>query len=134
MWLYNDSEVTDELLANKKSFVYLITNTVTGKKYIGKKKLTFFRKKAVKGKKRKVKVIKESDWRTYFGSSNDLLADKEKYGEDKFKREIIRICDTSSEASYWELWHQMKNHVLLNDDYYNSYVGARIHRSHVNKK
>jgi hypothetical protein len=37
--------------------------------------------------------------------------------------------------SYWELWHQMVNHVLFKPEkYYNAYVGARIHRKHVLKK
>lgn len=46
-------------------FVYVITNTVNGMKYIGKKLF----------KHRRNKKLVESDWRTYYGSNEKLLED-----------------------------------------------------------
>ena len=91
MWLYNDKEIGDEDIEGYVSFVYRITNLETGKKYIGKKVLKTYQKKKVKGKTRKKKVEKESKWREYFGSNLNLLADVEKLGRDKFKREILKF-------------------------------------------
>ena len=134
-WIYQEKPVDPSILDNYVGFVYNITNVLTGRQYIGKKRLKFVRSKKIKTKKRKIKVTKESDWKTYYGSSNELLLDIEKYGKDQFKREITRFCKSKGECNYWELYYQMVNHVLLNPaDYYNNYVGARIHRKHVLKR
>ena len=131
--VYNKSE--EEILAlGLYSFVYLITNLETGKLYIGKKLFLFKAKKMVKlknGTKKKKSVLVESDWADYYGSSEEMKKDVEALGKEKFKREILYLCTTKAEASYLELKEQILNDVLLNDKYYNSYVGARMHRSHV---
>ena len=63
MWLYEDAEFTD-VPDNIIGFVYKITNTQTGKQYIGKKLFTFAKQKSVKGKRKRFRV--ESDWRGYY--------------------------------------------------------------------
>lgn len=134
-WLYEDKPIDETILDNYHGFVYLIENTLTGKQYYGKKRLKFIRSKKLKTQKRKIKVVTDSDWKDYYGSSNELLADVELLGKDKFKRTIIRFCKSKGECSYWELWYQMTHHVLMHPtDFYNNYVGARIHRKHVLKK
>lgn len=131
-WTYQENPVNPTQLENYFGFVYIIENLLTGKKYIGKKRLKFYRTKKLKSKKRKIKVIKDSDWQEYYGSSNELLADIETFGKENFKRKIIEFYKSKGECSYWELYHQMINHVLLNpDQFYNNYVGARIHRKHI---
>lgn len=108
-------------------FVYRIENKETGKFYIGQKKIIKVEKRPpLKGKVRKRKIIKQSDWRTYSGSSNDLKNDIKELGEDKFKFEIIRFCDTKWEISYWELYYQMQNHVLFRPDSYNGIINVRL--------
>jgi hypothetical protein len=135
MWLYNGSEITPEEINGYKSFVYTITCLVNGKQYIGKKKLQFTRRKKIKDSNRRKTFVRESDWEDYYGSSESLARDIVKYGKDNFKREILRLCLTNTEATYYELWEQMVRHVLFNHAlYYNNYVGARIHRNHVVKK
>jgi len=58
----------------------------------------------------------------------------EESGRDRFERKILRLCDSKGEMSYWEMWYQMTNHVLLRPDkYYNAFVGGKIHRKHVLK-
>ncbi len=131
-WLLNGIPVDEDELNEYVSFVYLITNTVNGRKYIGKKTLKFVRREKVKNQKRRKTVTKESDWASYYGSSEELAKDIASLGKDVFKREILRLCKSKSEASYYELKEQMVNDVLLRPgEYYNSYAGARINRKHV---
>ena len=111
-------------------FVYKITNTHTARAYIGKKLLWFKGKKQVK--KRKKSILKESDWRTYNGSSEELQADIVTLGESNFLFEILRFCNSKGECSYYEAKEQFRHDVLLHpDQWYNSYVGCRIHRKHL---
>lgn len=117
------------------SFVYIITNTISGRKYIGKKSL---RRTQIKRKagKRNSKIIKESDWRDYYGSNKELLADIEYYGHLNFSREILCWCATKGDANYYELKYQILEQVLEKEEYYNVYIGSRIHANHLscNKK
>lgn len=60
-------------------FVYRITDKDNGRFYIGQKKLYKTETRPpLKGKVRKRKIIKESDWRTYCGSCNELKAEIQK--------------------------------------------------------
>lgn len=108
-------------------FVYRIENKETKKFYIGQKKIIKIEKRPpLKGKVRKRKIVKQSDWRTYCGSSNDLKNDISALGEDKFKFEIIRFCDCKWSLSYWELYYQMQEHVLFREDSYNGIINVRL--------
>ncbi len=131
MWLYNDKEIGDDEIEGYASFVYMITNLETGQKYIGKKILKSIRRKKVKGKTRRKKVEKESDWRQYFGSSITLLADVERLGQDRFRREILKLCKTRGTASYWEAYEIMSRNAIISEDYYNESLQVRVHRSHI---
>lgn len=113
------------------SFVYVITNTVSGRKYIGKKSLRTSQIKRKAGQRNK-KIIKESDWRDYYGSNKELLEDIQYYGHLNFTREILHWCKTKGDANYMELKEQILHGVLEHPDrYYNNYIGARIHRKHL---
>lgn len=131
MWYYNGKEISDEDIQGYAAFVYIITNLENNKRYIGKKIFKSIRRKKVKGKTRRKKVEKESDWRRYFGSNLNLLADIEKLGQDRFKREIVKLCKTRGTASYWEAKLQMQHEVLESDNYYNDHIWVRVHRSHL---
>lgn len=112
-------------------FVYLITNTTNGRKYIGKKLLTFARTKQVKGKKKKIRV--ESDWQTYYGSSIEVQTDVSLLGGELFTREILHICLTKGECNYLELREQIDRRVLETNEYYNGQIQARIHKGHLGR-
>lgn len=131
MWYYNDKEIGDEDIEGYVSFVYRITNLETGRQYIGKKNFTKVRSKKVKGKTRRKKVKSASDWQEYFGSNLNLLADVEKLGRDRFKREILKLCKSKGTANYWEAWYQMNEKVLESDNYYNDWIMVKVHRSHI---
>ena len=67
-WLLCDSEYIDD--GTYFGFVYLIENTITGRKYIGRKYFTSAGYKQVNGKKKKIR--KPSDWQDYYGSNDTL--------------------------------------------------------------
>lgn len=131
-WFYNGQPFTSEMIGDWVGFVYVITALDTGKKYIGQKRFVSS-KKIPATKKRKAKRVKmESDWQDYYGSSEALKTDVAKLGKDRFHREIIRLCISKGDMNYIELREQILAEVLTKpDEYYNVYVGSRIHRSHL---
>lgn len=131
MWTFNNEEynITPE---EYQGFVYQITELHTNKKYIGKK--NFWKPKILpinKSRKRRVRTRVESDWKTYFSSSQQIQRIVEEAGEDKFKREILKLCKTKGEMSYHEAKLQFEHNVLLRDDYYNEFIGCRVHSKHL---
>ena len=133
MWLYENKEY-DETPEEYQGFVYEIEELSTGKKYIGKK--NFWRPKILpKNSKRtrRVRTRVESDWKKYFGSSKEVQALVESNGIENYKREILRLCKTKGEMSYYEAKLQFENDVLLSDDYYNEFIGCKIHSKHIKK-
>ena len=135
MWYYNNEiyTPTPEELSQWVGFVYLITEKDTGMKYIGKKLFWSKRRlKPLKGKKRKRTVIKESDWQTYYGSSENLKLLIEEHGGDNYTREILHLCTGKGEMSYIEAKEQFDRDVLLRDDYHNGIISCRI--NHISVK
>jgi|TARA_R110002153_G_scaffold38030_2_gene110830 hypothetical protein len=132
MWVYSGEEFTTEMIGDYIGFVYIVTDPA-GKKYIGKK--GFFSKVTkppLKGKKRKRRSLKESDWKKYCGSSETVKTLVEENGLDYFKREILHLCKTKGELNYTELREQVIRDVILKpDEYYNAFVGIKCNRSHV---
>ena len=121
MWTYKGMPFTRDMIDGHYGFVYLITRRDNGKKYVGRK--YFIRKN---GKK-----WQESDWESYFGSSEDLKKEISEMGEDAFDREILRLCLTRGSTNYHELEEQFKRDVLGSisetgeREYYNSNIASR---------
>jgi len=129
MWTFEDGPVTI-IPEGCYGFVYRITNTVSGREYIGKKLFYSMKTKQVKGKKKRFKA--ESDWQTYYGSNEELRKDIEIIGVDHFKREIIRMCKNKGECTYYEAKYQYQFDVLANPTkYYNSWIMCKVHRKHL---
>ena len=125
-WLYNN-KIVEELPEGCEAFVYLITNNQNNMKYVGKKLAKFKTSKPpLNGKKRKRKGTKESDWREYWGSSDNLKADVAEIGEENFTREILYFCASRGIASYLEAKEQFDRRVLLTDEYYNGIINVRV--------
>ena len=133
MWTYND-KLFDETPEDYQGFVYMITDLTNNKKYIGKK--FFWKPKTLpvtKTRKRRVKTRVESDWRSYYGSSTEVKLLVEKHGAESFKREILKLCKTKGECSYYEAKMQFEYDVLLSDEFYNEFIGCKIHSKHLTK-
>lgn len=129
MWLYQGKEFTDPD-SKLIGFVYLITCNVSGKRYIGKKLFWSTKRKQVKGKSKRIKV--ESDWKSYWSSSDELKADVKKLGEENFTKEIIHLCYGKGELSYLEAREQFDRRVLESaTDWYNSWIMVRVNASHL---
>lgn len=139
-WLFESTQV-ESLPEDCVGFVYLITNTVSGRKYIGKK-LAKFSKTTVRTvklkngtkKKKKIRSKIDSDWQTYYGSNDELKKDIHALGPEKFTREILYYCTSKAQCSYIEAREQFRHQVLESDDYYNGQISVRVHGSHIKNK
>lgn len=136
-WTYQDCKIQTPP-DNCVGFVYLITNLVTGRKYVGKKLFWFsktsYKTVALKNgtkKKKKVHTQIESDWKEYHGSSVDLCNDVSALGTNNFSRQILHLCYGKGDLSYMELREQMDRRVLETSDYYNGIIQVKIHKKHV---
>lgn len=139
-WTFQGNAV-EELPDDCIGFVYMITNTLSGRKYIGKKLAKFSKTttKTVKlkngtKKKKKIRSKIDSDWRTYYGSSPELSKDVDALGAENFTREILFICKSKAECSYIEAREQFTRKVLESTDYYNGHIQVRVHGSHIINK
>ena len=137
MWVYNNKIINNinDFESGTFGYIYRITNLITGKEYIGKKQLES--KINVKlGKKEKASlptqrgrtpskklVVKESNWQEYWGSCKPLHEDLKKLGADQFKREILMICKSKKLLTYYEAAFQIKENVLLNENYNDTILG-----------
>lgn len=118
-------------------FIYEICNNALQepKKYIGKKQcISRVKRKPLKGKTRNRIDHKESDWKTYTGSSNELNADIAKYGKDKFTFIILEWCNSKFELGYKEIKMQLLHDVILKECFYNGIVNCRLGRPPKNFK
>ena len=131
-WTYNKKSFESEQIGDYVGFVYLITDLSNNKKYIGKKNFWSTRRlPPLKGKKRKRVVKNESDWKDYFGSSEQVKLLVESQGRNNFTREILHLCNSKGEMSYLEAKEQFDRNVLFSDEYYNEFIGCKIHAKHV---
>ena len=138
-WTYQN-EIVETLPEECVGFVYLITNVISGRKYIGKKLAKFAKTsyKVVKlkngtKKKKKIRSKIDSDWREYYGSSDALTKDIDSLGKENFTREILYYCNSKAQCSYIEAREQFTNKVLESSDWYNGHIAVRVHGSHILK-
>jgi hypothetical protein len=133
-WTYQGKPI-QTLPEDCEGFVYLITNTTNGKRYVGKKLAKFKKTRPpLKGRINKRRSKVESDWKEYWGSSDHLNADVAELGEDKFTREILYICKTRGVMSYLEAREQFERRVLESDEYYNGIINVRVGGSRILKE
>lgn len=128
-WIYNDEKLI-EPPEGYVGFIYLIT-LPDGRKYVGKKLFNFKKTKQVKGKKKR--YLAESDWKTYYGSSEEVKKVLSESEPSLFRRQILHLCKTKGELNYMETWEIFKRGALLDDSYVNGWVSAKIHKSTVIK-
>ena len=133
-WIYQGKPVA-EIPEGCVGFVYEITNTQSGRKYIGKKLVEFKKSRPpLKGRKNRRRYKVESDWREYYGSSDALTEDVEQLGREHFTREVLFWCKNKAELSYVEAREQFARKVLESDAYYNGHIRVRVHGNMFRKK
>lgn len=129
-WKYNGKEFNSDDIGDYFGFVYLISNIINGRKYIGRK--YFWSYRTPPGKKRRVK--QESDWKKYYGSCPELKEDVKKYGKENFSREILSLHKTKGKTNYEETRQLFANGVLTEElengipTFYNSNILGRYYR------
>ena len=127
MWIYDGKEFTEDMIGENVGFVYLITNLTNGKQYVGKKNFT--KSKTYQKNKKKKKTRVSSDWIPYTGSNEQLNEDISK--GDVIKKEILYLCKSKGWMTYYETKEILIRDCLLSDNYYNTWVSARIRKTHL---
>ena len=137
-WLYEGKPYDptfEEIPPEYAGFVYRITDTETGEKYIGQKR--FRRTKTLpitKTRKRRKKTLVESDWRVYYSSSTIIQQAVTEGLSDRYLREILQFGYSKGDLNYLEMLLQVQYNVLLDDTYLNGIINARIHKKHITEK
>lgn len=105
MWKYKDKvvESLEDIPPGTYGFIYETYHIPTKKRYIGKKVLYFTRSlPPLKGTKRKRKVTKESDWRTYYGSHEVIKSLIKEGREEELQRTILQFVPSKKLLTYYE--------------------------------
>ena len=123
-WQYN-GEIFTDVPKGMEGFVYIITNLISNKKYIGKKHFWTRQKNRKTGRRK----TEESDWQNYFGSCDELKEDVKLLGKENFIREILYLCPHKKSMSYYETYEQFNRNVLMSEDYYNTNIGGTFYMS-----
>lgn len=123
-WTFNGKPFNSEDIQKYVGFVYVITRKDDGRRYIGRKYFYSLRKAPGKTKR----IRKESDWKSYYGSSRDLLADVEATEKNNFERVILSLHTTKGDVNYEEVKQQFLANVLEDTKYYNDNINGKWYR------
>ena len=117
-------------------YVYMTVHNKTGRKYIGKKAFQHTTTKKL-GKKElaeipvgrgkrpsKKTVVKESDWKTYYGSNTEVKS----LPKDELKRYVLMLCKTKKQLTYWETKCLFQYNVLEDERYMNDNILGKFYR------
>lgn len=121
-WMYQGQPFTSNMIQDFAGFVYLII-TPDNLNYIGRKYFWSTTKK--KGQRKR--VTKESNWKNYYSSCEELKNLVKEFGKDKFKRIILSLHKTKGEVNYHETREQFIRDVLCSESpkYLNSNILGR---------
>lgn len=137
-WNYKDYVLEDDDIPKDAiGFIYIITNNNDGRRYIGKKLLTKAgtEKKLLKnGTKKTVKCRKQSDWKNYWSSCDELKKDIQEYSENTFTRDIICFTFSLTTHTYLENKYLYKYEVLESNKFYNGNISSKLFKVHVMNK
>lgn len=86
-------------------FIYITTNKINGKKYIGQKAL-------------------DRKWKIYLGSGTYLKNAIKKYGKESFNREIVAVVDSKEKMNELEIEFIKNYNAVESNDYYNIAIGG----------
>ena len=147
-WRYKDRLITEisDMPEGTYGFIYKVTHLPTQQKYVGKKVL-FFERNVKLGKKEtealkeerkaagiggrvpaKKKVVKESDWKTYYGSQEDIKKLVKASKPEEWTREILEFVPTKKLLTYYEIKHIFINDALENTDFLNDNILGKFYQ------
>lgn len=102
------SEDVNEIVVEEPyGFIYITTNMVNGKRYLGQKKF-------------------DNYWKNYFGSGTIFRKALNKYGKENFVRNVIDIAFSKEELNQKEYDYSIFFNVVKSDDWYNMVVGGGV--------
>ena len=141
MWLYNSTPILtiEDLPQSTFGFIYITTHTPTGKKYLGKKSIFHTLNKKLgkkelaeqpitRGRAKTTKqIIKESDWKTYYGSEEFIKQAIRNKQHDEFTREIIHFVTNKKQLTYYECKYQFMYGVLESDEWTNHNILGKFY-------
>jgi len=117
-------------------YIYVTYHIPTGRQYIGKKNFFHTTNKKLgkkelaelpvaRGKKpTKKQVVKESDWKTYYGSAAEIKV----LPKDEMNRYVLKLCKNKKELTYWETKMLFQYNVLEDDRYINDNILGKFYR------
>jgi hypothetical protein len=125
-------------------FIYIVTHKPTGKSYIGKKSLFHnIKKKLTKkelaeqtgpGRKSATRVVvKESDWKTYYGSAKPIMELIKGGKQEEFTREILQLVPNKKLLTYYECKYLFQLGVLEHPEgYFNDNILGKFYTKDFN--
>ena len=146
MWLHNEKviEKIEDMPQNTFGFVYIVTHNPSGISYIGKKSLFHnIKKKLTKkelaeqtgpGRKSATRVVvKESDWKTYYGSAKPIMELIKGGKQEEFTREILQLVPNKKLLTYYECKYLFKYGVLEHPlEYFNDNILGKFYTKDFN--
>jgi hypothetical protein len=141
-WLYKNKEIysLEDIPNNIFGFIYITTHIPTDKKYLGKKSL--YHSTNVKLGKKEIanlpitrgrtkltkQVIKESDWKSYYGSEEFIKQRIKEKKQEEFTREIIHFVENKKLLTYFECKYQFIYNVLESSEWMNSNILGKFYK------
>ena len=142
-WWYEGKIITDisDMPDNTYGFIYEVLHKPTDRKYLGKKVLFFERNvrlgkretEALKEERKakgiggrvpaKKKVVKESDWKDYYGSHKDIVELVKDGKQFEFERKILTFVPNKKLLTYYECKYLFIKEVL---EERNNYINDNI--------
>lgn len=99
-------------------FVYLI-KCPDGRFYVGKKMFWAHPKDKRKGARKGSRRWVETNWRSYYGSSEETISMR-KTSKEGWVRQILHLCKSKWEMSYLEAKEIFDRDALIRDSYINA--------------
>jgi hypothetical protein len=139
MWFYKQQQIKEltDMPEHTFGFIYEVTHTPTGKKYLGRKQLISVTRKLL-GKKelalitdkrssKKKTITKETDWKAYYGSHPEIKQMIKEGKQLEFTREILIFVSTKKQLTYYEdKYLYMKGVIEPGSIYFNDNVSGRF--------
>jgi len=104
---FKEEIVKEVEILDPYGFIYITTNMINGKKYIGQSTFN-----------------KNKKWKVYLGSGKILAQAINKYGKENFNKEIVAITYSQEDSNKLEIEFIENHNAVQSHDYYNIALGG----------